>query len=371
MRPNVTVFDIMIASAGDVKDEREAIVEAIRKWNSNHLEKTNVMLRALTWEVDAPRGVAEDVQSIIDEKLVESSDMVIALFWKTLGRKTPSNKKITYTIGEIQKHIENNKPVVIHFKKIDAAGGTPKETKAIEKVQAFKENLFKYLGKNCLYWEFKDLSDFQIDSRLEKDIEYHLLDKNMTQQTSMNDAFTIISQHHKMEYIDLKTYRCEKEIKVRAKYNGVKLFTDSFLWNANGKLEYKVFGSNNHEYKVVDHYLELDGRHHYSIMFDRGTIAGKEYTLKIQRTFSETDVLNRQFLCVIGKGDGIVLDLELKVPKSLEIFNLRYNQYHYDWDENPYKTEDLKLSKGGSIIYPIHTTKLNEKYEMVWEIQEK
>lgn len=107
MERYVTVFKIMIASPGDVKRERQEVVNAIHLWNANHTDRESVILQPLTWEIDVSRGEAEDAQYLIDEQILQKSDLVVGIFWKKLGRKAPD--AISYTVGELKKHIKNGK----------------------------------------------------------------------------------------------------------------------------------------------------------------------------------------------------------------------------------------------------------------------
>ena len=73
MSQQVTVFRIMIASPGDVKKERQAVIDAINLWNANNSERESVMLQPLTWEIDVSRGEADDGQQLINEQILKKA----------------------------------------------------------------------------------------------------------------------------------------------------------------------------------------------------------------------------------------------------------------------------------------------------------
>ena len=174
MGQNATLFRIMIAAPGDVKKEKEEVINAIHLWNANHSERESVVLQPLTWEVDVSRGEAEDGQYLIDEQILQKSDLVIGIFWKKLGRKAPD--AISYTVGELKKHIKNGKQAILFFK----APPRTSDVNTLEGVKAviqFKENLKKEFGTDSIYSEFRNISDFNIYARLEKDVFTHLLTK--------------------------------------------------------------------------------------------------------------------------------------------------------------------------------------------------
>lgn len=373
MHLGVKVFDIMIASPGDVVKERMAIVDAIRKWNSIHLEKDNVMLRPLSWEVDCPRGTSNDSQSLIDETMLAKCDMLVAVFWKTLGRKDPRNKDTTYTVGEIKKHILSGKPAIIFFKNAKESGNNADETRRIAKVQRFKETIASQLGKECIYADFNDLSDFQIDSRLETDVYYHLLRIKMPiadeLESSMRKPFTIVSQHHKLEYVDSITYKFEKVIKVRANYNGIRQYTDVFQWNASGILDYHAFKGNGQECRIWENYESAEGWRHYVFSLGNATVANKEYIFKIQRNISKADFRCNQYVMAIASDDDIDLCLELKVPNMSFASDIRRNRYRFAEESTAYESEELKLDENCCTIFKPMNVKKHEKYAIEWTIE--
>lgn len=174
MGQDVTLFRIMIASPGDVKKERQEVINAIHMWNANHAEREAVVLQPLTWEIDVSRGEAENGQDLIDAQILEKSDLVIGIFWSTLGRKSPH--AISYTVGELKDHIKRGKQALLFFKDPPRT----KKKEELDRIQAvleFKENLKSEFGVDSIYSEFRNLSDFNIYTRLEKDIEVHLLSK--------------------------------------------------------------------------------------------------------------------------------------------------------------------------------------------------
>lgn len=174
MKQNVTLFRIMIASPGDVKKERQEVINAIHLWNANNSERESVILQPLTWEIDVSRGEAEDGQKLIDTQILQRSDLVVGIFWKKLGRK--SSAAISYTVGELKDHINSGKQAVIFFKD-PPKSKNKEELDSIRAVIYFKENLKAEFGVDSIYSEFRSLNDFNIYAKLEKDVSVHLLPK--------------------------------------------------------------------------------------------------------------------------------------------------------------------------------------------------
>ncbi len=107
------VVKVMIASPGDVLEERELIREAIADWNSSHAEQEKTVLVPVMWETDATPEMGDRPQEIINRQLLRNCALLVAVFWTRLG--TPTGKAPGGTVEEIQEHIQAGKPVMIYF----------------------------------------------------------------------------------------------------------------------------------------------------------------------------------------------------------------------------------------------------------------
>jgi hypothetical protein len=52
MSRTARVFEVLIASPGDVSNERQILIECIEDWNSSHSEQTSAILLPRRWELD-------------------------------------------------------------------------------------------------------------------------------------------------------------------------------------------------------------------------------------------------------------------------------------------------------------------------------
>ncbi|CAM5355932.1 hypothetical protein [Pseudomonas fragi] len=107
------VFKILIASPGDVDEEREAIPEVISRWNNNNAETSHVVLLPVKWETHAAPLLGDRAQGVINNQIVTTCDMVIGVFWTRLG--SPTGVSESGTAEEIEWFIENDKPVMVYF----------------------------------------------------------------------------------------------------------------------------------------------------------------------------------------------------------------------------------------------------------------
>ena len=109
------ILRVLIASPGDVKAEREAIANELEEWNREHQHsKDRIRLEAFRWEFDAvPKLGYDDVQSVINQQLVDEVDIVIAVLHSRLG--TPTSRAASGTAEEIDRTVQAGKPVHVYF----------------------------------------------------------------------------------------------------------------------------------------------------------------------------------------------------------------------------------------------------------------
>jgi hypothetical protein len=107
------VYKVLVASPGDVDEERQAITEVISKWNDLNSESEKVVLLPVKWETHSAPLMGDRAQSVINKQLVASCDMVIGVFWTRLG--SPTGASESGTTEEIDWFIDNNLPVMLYF----------------------------------------------------------------------------------------------------------------------------------------------------------------------------------------------------------------------------------------------------------------
>ena len=75
-----TLYRVLIASPGDVAPERDVVEAAIIDWNDEHARDRSVVFVPVRWERASPRGGATG-QEVVNEDLVDTSDVLIGVFW--------------------------------------------------------------------------------------------------------------------------------------------------------------------------------------------------------------------------------------------------------------------------------------------------
>lgn len=104
---------VLLASPGDTRNERDLARTAIARWNSNNAMDQAVVLVPVGWETDSVPEWGDHPQSILNRQLVDSSDVLLGIFWTRLGTATPDST--SGTVEEIERFAKTGKPVMLYF----------------------------------------------------------------------------------------------------------------------------------------------------------------------------------------------------------------------------------------------------------------
>lgn len=113
MSYDARVFTVLVASPGDVQEERKAIAEIIHEWNYLNSRERSVVLLPLRWETHAHPELGAGPQAIINRQIVDDCDMAVGVFWTRLGTPTPEAE--SGSAEEIARVGESGKPVMMYF----------------------------------------------------------------------------------------------------------------------------------------------------------------------------------------------------------------------------------------------------------------
>jgi len=110
---NASVYRILIASPGDVGEEREIIPEVINEWNAVSAFATKIILMPVKWETHTSPLLGGRPQAVINEQIVKDSDLLVGVFWTRIG--TATGVAVSGTAEEIQQFVDGGKPVMLYF----------------------------------------------------------------------------------------------------------------------------------------------------------------------------------------------------------------------------------------------------------------
>jgi len=103
----------MIASPGDVFEEREVVRDVVHTWNYINSLRNKVVLMPAGWETHSSPELGSRAQELINSRVLKDCDMLIGVFWTRLG--TPTGNAESGTAEEIERHISAGKPAMIYF----------------------------------------------------------------------------------------------------------------------------------------------------------------------------------------------------------------------------------------------------------------
>lgn len=181
------VFNVMIASPGDVASERTIIRDVIYEWNAVHSESRNIVLLPAGWETHSSPEMGDTAQEIINNQVLERCDLLVGVFWTRIG--TPTTEYASGTVEEIEEHIKSGKPAMLYFSSQPVALDTV-DHEQYSQLKKFKESC----QNRSLYESYDSRSSF-------KDKFYRQLQLKLNQ----HEMFQEVSSGFPNEVVESKT----------------------------------------------------------------------------------------------------------------------------------------------------------------------
>jgi hypothetical protein len=162
------VLRVMIASPGDVAEERRVVTEEIHRWNDANAFARRLVLLPVKWETHSTPQMGDDPQTIIDRQLLEEADIVVGIFGTRIG--TPTEKYVSGTVEEIKKHVAAGKTAKIYFSDVPVAPSSLDPTQYAS-LKQFREEC----QSTGLYATFSSVQQFRTDFSHHLDLELNQL----------------------------------------------------------------------------------------------------------------------------------------------------------------------------------------------------
>lgn len=153
MAYRATVVPVMIASPGDVHEERNLVRDIIHEWNDIHSVTSSLVLLPVGWETHSSPDLGGRPQGLINKQVLEQCDLLVGVFWTRIG--TPTGEAESGTVEEIRKHIEAGKPAMVYFSTAPVAPQTLDQNQ-FSQLTEFKE----WCKTQGLVEGYDNLSDF-------------------------------------------------------------------------------------------------------------------------------------------------------------------------------------------------------------------
>lgn len=216
-------YSVLFSCPSDMENEKKTIETALQHINNSIAKINNIQFDIKHWKSDVLFS-SGNPQEIINENIVYSSDLIIAVFGVKLG--TPTNNYDSGTIEEIEKMIEMGKQVFVCFSEKDITiphNVSDDFLAAFEKVRKFKKN---YDG---LYISFK--TDEELNLKLQNQLSLYcqkLSSDGSIEKFSCCIPFTLQEKRNTMKAISTakEIVFCARTGKIflMAHYNQLKEF---------------------------------------------------------------------------------------------------------------------------------------------------
>jgi hypothetical protein len=155
MSYGATIFNVMIASPGDVPVERQLARDVIHEWNAIHSTSRGMALMPIGWETHSHPSMDDRPQGVLNRQILDQADLLVAMFWTRIG--TPTGEAVSGSVEEIEKHVKAGKPAMIYFSTAPIKPDSVDEAQ-YSKLKEFREQL-KTRGLCETYDSPNDFSD--------------------------------------------------------------------------------------------------------------------------------------------------------------------------------------------------------------------
>ncbi|PQZ94597.1 hypothetical protein CQ018_04375 [Arthrobacter sp. MYb227] len=146
-----TVVQVFIASPSDTSSSRDAVERALSRWNASRAENDHLVILPRRYETSAVPAMGSDGQQIINKQLVDSADIVVAIFANKLGSATP--REISGTVEEIKEAQAAGKKVHVYFSE------APVPQEFMDQVAELEKYKKEFKGLYGTYVDDSDLVD--------------------------------------------------------------------------------------------------------------------------------------------------------------------------------------------------------------------
>lgn len=99
MPEQMTRLRVLVASPGDVSDERSRLRSVIHEVSRDFAEPAGLILEPVMWESHVAPGFGKDPQDVVNQQL-GNFDIFVGLFWARLG--TPTQRALSGSVEELE-----------------------------------------------------------------------------------------------------------------------------------------------------------------------------------------------------------------------------------------------------------------------------
>jgi hypothetical protein len=153
---SVELVKVTLCGPSDVAKEIAFATQVINDWNCQHGEQRGFWVKHQHWSTDSYPDALETGQGAINKQLIDSTDILVAIFWSRIGTATANAE--SGTVEEIQRAIKRGRKVMVYFSDLEPLpAGAP--TDQLNRLWAFRQQL--RADRSC--WTFQSRSRFRDD----------------------------------------------------------------------------------------------------------------------------------------------------------------------------------------------------------------
>lgn len=199
MSTRIKLYKILLACPTDIIDEIEIVEKIASEWNKINGQVCEANVQIVHWSKDSYPEFGDRPQAILNKQLLQKVDIVVGVFWTHFG--SPTGDCESGTEEEIKKGIALRKKIMVYF------CNRPINPKSLDNEQFMKIKLFKKeFGRSGLYWEYKNLNEFERDFRRHLNNCMNIIfeeEAHIQKSINNNDKLKTMK---KTDKIDLKEY---------------------------------------------------------------------------------------------------------------------------------------------------------------------
>ncbi len=154
MSYSASIFNVMIASPGDVASERAIVRDVVYEWNAVNANSREIVLLPVGWETHSSPEMGATAQTIINRQVLSKCDLLVGIFWTRIG--TATERHLSGTVEEIEEHISAGKPAMLYFSSQPVALDMV-DIDQVQKLKAFKASCLS----GGLYETYDSHSEFK------------------------------------------------------------------------------------------------------------------------------------------------------------------------------------------------------------------
>lgn len=110
-------IQLTLCGPGDVATEIDLAKKVIHEWNEQNFDLLNCGIRARHWLSDATPSMRARGQEVINWELIDTADLVVAIYWQRLG--TPTGMHDSGTAEEVNRANAKGIEVMLYFSDIE------------------------------------------------------------------------------------------------------------------------------------------------------------------------------------------------------------------------------------------------------------